>query len=118
MDRQKVEAYYIFLALWMMELGFKESCVSRCVSKVEGSTGGVGWGLKAASWGGYVPPVPLLERIYCHLFDNYKFIGKRFEAKKALENNYVFTTLCPSNLFKLLAVHCMLETQDIIVQSM
>ena len=65
-----------------------------------------------------MPPIPLLERIYCHLFDNYTFIGKRLDAKKAWENNYIFTTLCPSNLFKLLAGHCLLETHDIIVQSM
>lgn len=63
------------------------------------------------------PQSLFLERIYCHLFDNYTIIGKRFGKLKRHWKIITFTTLCPSNLFKLLAVHCLLETQDLIVQS-
>lgn len=50
------------------------------------------------------PQLLFLERIYCHLFDNYTIIGKRFEAKKALENNtfllhYALLTYLSSWLF-------------------
>ena len=45
--------------LWVIELGFKESCVSRCFFKVKGSTGGVGWRLKAAQLGWLCAPKSL-----------------------------------------------------------
>lgn len=117
MDRPKAEAYYIFVAYGWWNWDSKRTVFPDVFSRWKALQEELNGGWRLHSWGSYVPPIPLLERIYCHLFDNYTIIGKRFEAKKALENNYVFTTLCPSNLFKLLAVHCLLETQDLIVQS-